>query len=124
MAGRQRARSSQKAFSAPAKMPIRKDDVVVVTTGADKGKRGRVIEAFPDEGRIRVEKVNMVKKHQKPTQRQRQGGIIEKEAKIQVSNVQIYCSKCDKPVRVAHKKLEDGKKVRICRKCGEMLDVQ
>lgn len=124
MAGRQRARSSQKAFAAPAKMSVRKDDVVVVTAGADKGKRGRVIESFPEEGRIRVEKVNMVKKHQKPTQRQRQGGIIEKEAKIQVSNVQIYCSKCDKPVRVAHKKLEDGKKVRVCRKCGEMLDVQ
>jgi len=124
MAGRQRARRSQKSFAAPVKMPVKKDDVVVVTTGADKGKRGRVLEAFPDEGRITVEKVNMVKKHQKPTQRQRQGGIIEKEAKIQVSNVQIYCAKCDKPVRVAHKRLEDGKKVRICRKCGEMLDVQ
>ena len=124
MAGRRRARSAQKAFTAPVKMPVKKDDVVVVTTGADKGKRGRVLEAFPDEGRITVEKVNMVKKHQKPTQRQRQGGIIEKEAKIQVSNVQIYCAKCDKPVRVAHKRLEDGKKVRICRKCGEMLDVQ
>jgi large subunit ribosomal protein L24 len=124
MAGRQKARSSRRTLAAPNKMPLKKDDVVVVITGADKGKRGRIIEAFPDEGRVRVEKVNLVKKHQKPTQRQRQGGIIEMEAKIQVSNVQIYCSKCDKPVRVGHKKLEDGKKVRICRKCGEMLDVQ
>ncbi|VAX17662.1 LSU ribosomal protein L24p (L26e) [hydrothermal vent metagenome] len=104
-------------------MRIKKDDVVVVVAGAEKGKKGRVLEAVPSENRLIVEKVNIVKRHQRPTQQQRQGGIIEREAKINASNVQIYCSKCDKPVRIGIKRLDDGKKARICRKCGEMLDV-
>jgi large subunit ribosomal protein L24 len=104
-------------------MSIRKNDVVVVISGADKGKRGKVVEAIPSEGRVIVEKVNMVKKSQRPTHKQREGGIIEREAKIDVSNVQLYCSKCAKPVRIGSKTLEDGKKVRVCRKCGEMMDV-
>ncbi|VAX17811.1 LSU ribosomal protein L24p (L26e) [hydrothermal vent metagenome] len=105
------------------KMFIKKDDIVVVTAGADKGKKGRVIGAIPSENRVIIEKVNIVKKHQRPTQQQRQGGIIEKEAKINASNVRIYCSKCDKPVRVGYKILEDRKKVRVCRKCDEMIDI-
>ncbi len=105
-----------------AKMRIKKDDFVVVVSGAEKGKKGRVVEAIPSENRVIVEKVNIVKRHQRPTQQQRQGGIIEREAKISASNVQVFCSKCDKPVRIGIKKLEDGKKTRICRKCGEMLD--
>ncbi|MBI5814614.1 MAG: 50S ribosomal protein L24 [Nitrospinae bacterium] len=104
-------------------MRIKKDDVVVVVTGADKGKKGKVIEAFPEENRVTVEKINVVKKHQKPTQKQRQGGIIEREAKIHASNVRIFCSKCDKPVRIGMKTLSDGRKARVCRKCGEMLDI-
>ncbi len=104
-------------------MRIRKDDVVVVIAGADKGKKGRVIGSIPAVRKVIVEGVKLVKRHQKPTQQQRQGGIIEKEAAIDVSNVQIICSKCDKPVRIGGKKLEDGKKVRICRSCGEMLDL-
>lgn len=111
------------AVGARKKMKIKKNDIVVVISGADKGKKGRVIEAIPSENRVIVEKVNVVKRHQRPTQTQRQGGIIEREAKIDASNVQVFCSKCGKAVRVAHKRLEDGKKVRICRKCGEMLDV-
>ncbi|MDH5476811.1 MAG: 50S ribosomal protein L24 [Nitrospinota bacterium] len=104
-------------------MNVKKNDVVVVISGADKGKKGKVLEAIPSEGRVIVEKVNIVKRHQRPTQQQRQGGIIEKEAKIDASNVQPFCTKCEKPVRIGHKKLEDGKKVRICRKCGEMMDL-
>ena len=111
------------AVGVRSKMKVKKDDIVVVIAGADKGKKGRVIEAIPSENRIIVEKVHVVKRHQRPTQQQRQGGIVEREAKFAVSNVSIYCSKCDKPVRIGSKLLEDGKKVRICRKCGEMLDV-
>lgn len=102
---------------------IKKNDIVVVTAGADKGKKGRVLEAFPQEDKVTVEKVNMIKRHQRPTQQQRQGGIIERESKIDASNVMLFCMKCDKPVRVGHKKLEDNKKVRVCRICGEMFDI-
>lgn len=109
--------------AARKKMRIKKGDIVVVIAGSEKGKRGKVIEAIPSEGRVIVEKVNIIKKHQRPTQQQRQGGIIEREGKLSASNVQIFCPKCDKPVKVGVKKLEDGKKVRICRKCGEMLDL-
>jgi len=109
--------------TAKTRLLIKKDDIVTVTAGSDKGAKGRVIEAIPSENRVIVEKVNVVKRHQRPTQTQRQGGIIEREAKISASNVQIFCSKCDKPVRIGHKKLEDGKKARVCAKCGEMLDI-
>ncbi|MDH5637568.1 MAG: 50S ribosomal protein L24 [Nitrospinota bacterium] len=102
---------------------VKRNDVVVVIAGADKGKKGKILEVISSEGRVIVEKVNIVKRHQRPTQQQRQGGIIEREAKIDASNVQLFCSKCDKPVRIGHQRLEDGKKVRICRKCGEMMDV-
>ena len=104
-------------------LSVRKNDVVVVISGSDKGKKGKILEVLPSEGRVIVEKVNIVKRHQKPTQQQRQGGIIEKEAKIDASNVQPFCPKCGKPVRIGHKLLENGKKVRVCRKCDEMLDL-
>lgn len=104
-------------------MRIRKNDVVMVIAGSEKGKKGRVIEALPQDGKVLVEKVKIVKRHQRPTPQQREGGIIEKEAPIQVSNVMIFCTKCDRPVRIAAKFLEDGKKVRACRRCGEMIDV-
>jgi len=109
--------------TAGMKLKVKKDDVVVVIAGAEKGKRGKIIEAFPTENRVMVEKVNVVKRHQRPTQKQRQGGIIEREAKINASNVQIYCSKCDGPVRIGSKRLETGKRARVCKKCGEMLDI-
>ncbi len=105
------------------KMRIKKGDIVIVTAGAEKGKRGKVIEAIPSEGRVLIEKVNIIKRHQRPTQQQRQGGIIEREGKLSASNVQIFCSKCDRAVKMGVKKLKDGKKVRICRKCGDMLDL-
>ena len=106
-----------------ASMSIKKNDIVVVISGAEKGKKGRVIEAIPSQNRVVVEKVNIVKRHQRPTQQQRQGGIIEKEAKISRSNVQIYCPKCDRPARTRSKRLEDGKKARVCARCGEMMDI-
>ncbi|HJM82183.1 MAG TPA: 50S ribosomal protein L24 [Nitrospinota bacterium] len=103
-------------------MKVKKNDIVMVVSGTEKGKRGKVIEARPNELRVIVEKVNVVKRHQRPTQQQRQGGIIEREAPVHVSNVQLFCSSCNKAVRIGTKRLEDGKKVRICRSCGEMLD--
>lgn len=115
---------SKMAEKVKKKMSIKKDDTVVVISGSEKGKKGRVIAAIPSENRVIVEKVNVVKRHQKPTQKQRQGGIIEREAKIHASNVQIFCAKCEKPVRIGHKVLENGEKVRVCRKCGEMLDIK
>lgn len=104
------------------KLKVKKDDVVEVRAGKDKGRRGKVLRVMPDAGHIMVEKVNMVKKHQRPNMKDRQGGIVERENKMALSNVMVVCSKCDKPVRVGKKKLDDGKNVRVCRKCGELLD--
>ncbi len=104
------------------KFKIRKDDNVMVTTGREKGKTGRIIRVLPDRAMALVEKLNMVKKHQKPTAKYPQGGVIEKEAPIHVSNLMIICDKCKKGVRVGRKFLEDGKKVRYCKSCGEVLD--
>lgn len=101
---------------------VKKGDLVQVITGKDAGKKGKVIEVIPKKNRVVVEKVNVVKRHTRPTQKLPQGGILEKEAAIDASNVMIFCSKCDRPVRIAHKFLENGDKVRICRKCGEALD--
>ena len=100
---------------------IRRDDEVVVIAGRDKGARGKVIRMLPSEGRLLVNKVNMIKRHTRQTPNSA-GGIIEKEAPIAISNVQYYCSNCKSGVRLGSKKLEDGRKVRTCRKCGEVLD--
>jgi large subunit ribosomal protein L24 len=104
-------------------LKVRKDDVVEVRSGKDRGRRGKVLSVLPKEGKVVVEKVNVVKRHQRPNQKVRQGGIIEKEKGIRVANVMVVCSKCDKPVRVSKKRLENGKNVRTCRKCGEVLDL-
>jgi len=103
------------------KSRIRRDDEVVVIAGRDKGMRGKVIRLLPREGRVLVAKVNMVKRHTKPSAAGA-GGIIEREAPVAVSNVQYFCPKCKAGVRLGIKKLEDGRKVRTCRKCGEVLD--
>ena len=99
------------------KMNIKKGDKVVVLSGKDKGAEGEVLRAMPAEGKVIVEGVAMVKKHQKPTQMGEQGGILEREAAIDASNVMLVCPKCGKPTRVGHAKV-DGKKVRVCKKCG------
>jgi large subunit ribosomal protein L24 len=100
---------------------IKKNDMVMVTTGKDKGKTGKVLRINSKTDRIIVEKVNIIKRHVKPSQKSK-GGIMERENPIHVSNVMIYCEKCLKPVRVGTKVLEDGKKTRYCRKCEEVLD--
>jgi large subunit ribosomal protein L24 len=104
------------------KLHVKKDDKVFVITGKDKGKTGRVLEAYPRENRVLVEGVNMIKKHQKPNQENPQGGIISKEAPIHVSNVMLIDPKSGKPTRVGYKTLENGKKVRIAKKSGEVID--
>jgi large subunit ribosomal protein L24 len=98
-------------------MKIRKGDRVVVLQGKDRGKEGTVTFAHPSEERVVVDGVNIVKKHQKPTRTTQQGGIIDKEMPLPVSNVAIVCPSCSKPTRVGHRFEPDGTKVRICRKC-------
>ena len=100
------------------KMSIRKEDTIIVLSGKDKGKQGKVLEVMPKEGKVVVEKVNVVSRHQKPRRQGEQGGIMKKEAPIYACKVQRVCPKCGKPTRAAHKVQADGKKVRICKKCG------
>ncbi len=97
---------------------IKKDDLVVVLSGKDKGKQGKVLTVLPSESKVIVEGVNVVTKHKKPTSQTDQGGIVKKEAPIYACKVQRVCPKCNKPTRPAHKLLADGKKVRVCKKCG------
>ena len=100
------------------KMSIKKDDLVVVLSGKDKGKQGKVLKTEPKSGKVSVEKVNMVSRHTKPRRQGEEGGILQKEAPIYACKVMRVCPKCNKPTRSAHKVLADGKKVRICKKCG------
>ncbi len=102
-------------------MRVVKNDNVRILTGKYRGKTGKVLKVFPDQDRIIVEGVNIIKKHTKPSQKNPQGGIVEKEATIQVSNVMIIDPKTSEPTRVGYKILEDGTKVRISKKSGEML---
>jgi large subunit ribosomal protein L24 len=103
-------------------MHVKKDDTVVVISGKDRGKKGRVIAAYPKQDRVLVEGVNMVKKHARPSQQNPQGGILNQEAPIHVSNVMIVDPKLGVPSRVGYKVLDNGKKVRIAKKSGEALD--
>ena len=103
--------------------PIRKNDSVVVTTGKDRGKRGRVLKVVPDTNRVVVEGVNFIKRHTKPNpQRGIKGGLVEREAPLHASNVQLVCPECGKPTRLGRRILGDGRKVRICRKCEGVVD--
>ena len=101
-------------------MNIRKDDKVVVLSGKDKGKEGKVLIANPKAGKLVVEGVNVATKHRKPRKQGEEGGIIKVETPIYACKVMVVCPKCGKPTRVAHK-LDDGKKVRVCKKCGAEL---
>jgi large subunit ribosomal protein L24 len=103
-------------------MKIRKNDTVLVITGKDKGKKGKVRFAYPKRERLLVEGINFIKRHSRAKGQVRQGGIIEREAPIHVSNVMLLCTKCSHPARVGLRFLADGKKVRICRSCGEVID--
>jgi len=100
---------------------IRKDDMVMVIAGRERGKTGKVLRTIPAKNRVVIERINLVKRHTKPRGTQ-QGGIIEKEAPLHLSNVQPLCSRCDKPARIGTRRLEDGGAVRVCRRCGEQID--
>jgi large subunit ribosomal protein L24 len=100
---------------------VKKGDMVEVIAGKEKGKTGKVAKATGKNDRIIIEKLNMVKRHQRPDAKGK-GGIVEKEGSIHISNVLLVCSKCNRGVRVGYKILDDGKKVRVCHKCGELLD--
>lgn len=104
-------------------MRIRQDDTAQVISGRDLGKRGKVQQVFPREGKVMVEGINVVKRHQRPTNTVRQAGIIQKEAPLPLSKVMPVCPRCDKPVRVGYRFLDDGRKARVCRSCQEMLDL-
>ncbi|GAV23833.1 50S ribosomal protein L24 [Carboxydothermus pertinax] len=104
------------------KLSVKKGDTVLVIAGKDNGKKGKIVQVIPAENRVIVEGVNIVKRHTRPNQKLPQGGIVEKEAPIHVSNVMVVCPSCGKPTRVGKKFLADGKKIRICKKCGESLD--
>jgi large subunit ribosomal protein L24 len=101
---------------------VRRGDLVGVITGRERGKRGKVLRVLTEKGRVVVEHVNMTKKHQRPTQKLRQGGIIEREGALALSNVLPICGRCDKPSRTGVKTLADGRKTRVCKRCGESMD--
>jgi large subunit ribosomal protein L24 len=101
---------------------IRKNDSVMVISGKERGKTGKVLRVNPKEDAVIIERINVVKRHTKPRGPQQAGGIVEKEASIPASNIMIMCDKCNAPVRIGQKVLADGNKVRLCRRCGEALD--
>lgn len=106
---------------AGTKVHVRKGDTVQVVAGKNTGKKGKVLAVNPADSRVVVEGVNVVKRHTKPTQKLPQGGIMEREAPIHSSNVMLFCNKCNAPVRVGKKFLDNGEKVRVCKKCGENI---
>ena len=107
-----------------AKVNIRKNDIVKVIAGREKGKVGRVLKVDRETGRIFVEKLNMVKRHIKPGKTHPQGGIVEKEAALALSNVLIMCDKCNKPTRIGMRLDPGGKRFRVCKRCGDVLEAK
>lgn len=104
-----------------AKLNVKKGDTVVVLSGKDKGKQGKIIQALPKKSQVIVEDVNKVKRHTKPSLKAPQGGILAKEMPLNVCKVQLVCPACNKPTRIAHKSV-DGKNLRVCKHCGEVVD--
>jgi large subunit ribosomal protein L24 len=104
------------------KYHIKKNDSVMVIAGKEKGKSGKVMRIIPKKDRVIVEKLNMVKRHMRPGQHSRQGGILEKESPIHISNLMLICSKCTDPTRVGYKILDDNQKARYCKKCNEIIE--
>jgi large subunit ribosomal protein L24 len=103
--------------------PIRKNDSVMVVAGRDRGKKGRVLRVLPEKNRVVVEGVNVIKRHTRPNpQRQIKGGIVERESPLHASNVQLVCPECGAATRIGHRTLDDGRRVRICRKCEGVVD--
>ncbi len=104
------------------KLHVKKGDTVVVLSGKDKGKKGKIIEALPKKGKVVVEGVNKVKRHTKPSQKMPQGGIIVKEAPMNSAKVMLVCPECGKPTRIKKTALASGAMARTCKKCGEIID--
>lgn len=100
---------------------IKKNDNVKILTGKDKGKTGKVLAVFPEKERALVQGLNLVKKHMRRTKEDQQGGVIQKESSISVSNLMVVCQKCSSPTRIGFSKLSDGTKIRICKKCKELI---
>jgi large subunit ribosomal protein L24 len=107
---------------AVTKLHVKKDDLVMIVAGKDKGKSGKVLRVLPEKERVLVENLNLIKRHTRPSQTNSEGGIIEKEAPIAISNVQLLCPGCSKPARTGIKVLEDGSKARFCKKCNEIVN--
>ena len=107
---------------AVTKLHVKKDDTVAILSGKDKGKTGRILKVLPEKGRVVVENINMVKRHTRPNQQNSEGGILEKEATLDISNVQLVCTSCNTAARTGMRTLDDGNKVRYCKKCNEIVD--
>lgn len=101
---------------------VRKDDTVLIISGKDKKKRGKVLRVLPNEDKVVIQNVHMMKKHQRPTATVREGGIIERESPIYASKVKVICPNCGEPTRIGHRIAEDGKSIRYCKKCDEIID--
>jgi large subunit ribosomal protein L24 len=104
------------------KMLIKKNDTVKVMSGKEKGKQGRVIAVYPTSNRLLVEKLNMIKRHTRPNQQLKQGGIVEKESPLSAANTKLVCPKCDKPTAVMRQTQGDGPRVRVCKSCNATID--
>jgi len=103
---------------------LKKNDQVEIITGKDKGRVGKIIRLIPDKNKAIVERVNMIKRHKKPTQMNQQGQILEIEAPLHISNLQLICPACTKTGRIGKRILDDGTKIRFCKSCGESVDVK
>ncbi len=114
--------SARRVLAVPPKCVVRKGDTVVVIAGKDRGKSGKVLAVLRRERKVTIEKINIIKRHTKPNQQNKQGGILEREAPIQISNVMIYCATCQKPVRVGSQTRPDGSRIRVCKKCRQLIE--
>ena len=114
--------SANRPVEVPPKGHVRKGDTVVVIAGKDRGKSGKVLSVLRLDRKVTVEKINIIKRHTKPNQQNRQGGILEREAPIHLSNVMLYCSTCQEPTRVGTMTLTDGSRVRVCRTCKQPIE--
>ncbi|UCC66119.1 MAG: 50S ribosomal protein L24 [Deltaproteobacteria bacterium] len=104
------------------KISIKKTDTVMVIAGKERGKSGKVLKILPEKNAVIIERLNFVKRHLRAGASHGKGGIVEKEAPLHISDVQLLCGKCNLPTRTGKKTLEDGRKIRICKKCGEAID--
>ncbi len=103
-------------------LSIKKNDTAIVLSGKDKGKKGRIISVMPSKGRVIIENINIIKKHMKPNKQYTQGGIISKEGALPISKIMLVCPKCSKPTRISNALIDNTKKLRMCKKCKEVID--